>query len=236
MSENKTIINKTKSKKRVENFRFSLSSIDIDKISHSCEKLNNRNKNVKLNDDIKITSKKCVIRNIDDYEILPLININYIFSSWKSSNLLYDNFESIILNKNDFDVNYDTYVIRTKNEEAEKLLEDERFWILYIEFLIVNHKIKNGKQFLEIINMAFSKLEDNYKLLLIYYLEKIKRFNPIKKDGKIMVYKDNYYIDLLNPKVKTRIKDNKKFLTTEVKIKKHIFIENTPVIKKSKKE
>ena len=241
--------NKTKSKNfvfKTKPKRIKLNMItDINYIEHkfprSCEKLNIKNKNFK---NIEITNKKYIIRNIDNLEIIPLIGIDYLHSAWKSSNLINETFENIILNKNNFEINYDTLEIKTNNAKAEDELKDEKFWILYIDYLIKNNKINNDKQFIKVINNAFSELEYNFKLLMIYYLEKIKRFHPIKKDGKL-TYNDNDYIDLLDNKVKGRIYDIKKMLNSGIKINishqskkknKVNFYEYTPLYKKRKKE
>ena len=239
---------KTKTKKRKCKFIFDLTKCDESpnkkNNSHSCEKLNIRNQdmNINLKSNIKILNKIFEIKNIDDLEILPLTNINYLYSAWKSSNLIDENFESKILNVNDFEINYNTFEITTKNEKADKQLEDEQFWELYIDHLILNNYIKNGKQFLRAINLAFSKVKFNYKILLAYYLEKIKILNPIKKDGNIL-YNDDIYIQLLDGPVKSRIEEDKRNLITDVNIRKirnqnnlDTTSEFTPVSKKSKKE
>jgi hypothetical protein len=240
--------NITKTKKRKIKFIFDLTKGDESPNkkynSHSCEKLNTRNQNMNINlkNNIKTLNKIFEIKNIDDLEILPLTNINYLYSAWKSSNLIDKNFETKILNDNDFEINYNTFEITTKNEKADKQLEDELFWELFIDHLILNNHIKNGKQFLKAINLAFSKLKFNYKFLLIYYLEKIKKFNPIIKDGNIL-YNDDIYIQLLDGPVKSRIEEDKRNLITDIKIGKNRNQNNldtthefTPVSKKSKKE
>lgn len=239
ITESKNDLFKTKIKRIIPNMISDL-NYNEQKLSRSCEKLHIRNNNFK---NIEITNKKYVIKNIDNLKVIPLKGIDYLYSAWKSSNLIDENFKEKILNKNDFEINYDTLEVKTNNIKAEEL-KDERFWILYIEHLIKNNKIKNDKQFLQVINTAFSDLEYNFNLLIIYYLDKIKRFHPIEKNGKI-IYKDNVYIDLLNDKVKGRINDVKKILNSGIKInisnqknKNNIvnFYEFTPVYKKVKKE
>jgi len=190
---------------------------------------------------MKISNNIFVIKNIDDLEVLPLKDIRYIFSAWKSSNLIFENFEKKILNENDFKINYESFEIKTKNEKAENELKDEKFWILFHEYLIKNNKIKNGDDFLKSINNAFSYLDFNFGLLLIYYLEKIKKFKPILINGKVED-KDEPYIDMLCPSVKNRIKKEKEKMTSDIKFKKKEnqnkkvnFYEYTPFRKKKKK-
>ena len=141
-----------------------------------------------------------------------------------------------------------TFDIITKNEKACKELKNEKFWILYIEYLKRNNKIKETKDFLKIINLAFSYVEFNIKLLLVFYLDKIKKYNPIiLNDGKIED-KDGPYIDLLDINVKNRINNLKENLSSNIKIRnfKHytyqkernranFFYEYTPFKKKCKK-
>lgn len=246
MSSNNLIKSKipkcqTKSKKKKEEkFIFNLNKIEGQNYSRSCEKLNIRNEDF---NDIKITNDIFVIRNLDDLEILPLKNIDYIFSAWKSTNLIFENFEKKIFNKKDFEINFETFDIITKNEKACDELKDEQFWILYNDYLIKNNKIKNSNDFLKSINNAFSYLEMDCRLLIVYYLEKIKIFHPIKINGEFED-KDEPYIDLLDSKVRNRIYNLKHYLTSDIKInnsnqkyqiKKHSFYEYTPIRKKNKK-
>ena len=227
----------TKTKKAKPGYIF-----DMEKLysitSRSCEKLNIRNKEY---NNMKISNNIFVIKNIDDLEVLPLKDIRYIFSAWKSSNLIFENFEKKILNENDFKINYESFEIKTKNEKAEIELKDEKFWILFHEYMIKNNKIKNGDDFLKSINNAFSYLDFNFGLLLIYYLEKIKKFKPILINGKVED-KDEPYIDMLYPSVKNRIKKEKEKMTSDIKFKKKEnqnkkvnFYEYTPFRKKKKK-
>ena len=250
MSENNTLKTKAskcqtkskKTKKAKQRFRFDLEEIQQNPNSRSCEKLNIKNREF---NNLKITNNIFVIKNIDDLEVLPLKDIHYIFSAWKSSNLMFDNFEKKILNKNDFEIMYETFEIKTKNEKAENELKNEEFWILYHEYLFKNNKIKSGDDFLKSINNAFSYLEFGCRLLLVYYLDKIKKIKPIIKDGKIED-KDEPYIDLLCTSVKNRIKKTKENLTSNIKIKKNnnqnctnqngSFYEYTPFRKKNRKK
>lgn len=229
---------RTKSKKIDLLFDFNLREIERKQNSKSCEK--KKIHYIKFNN-FELTNNILKIKNIDDLKILPLKNTDYIYSAWKSSKEIYENFEKKILNKKDFEINYENFDIKTKNEKACNELKDEQFWILYSEFLIKNNKIKNAKDFIKVINLAFSNLELEYKFLIYYYFEKIKKFNPIIKDGMIED-KDESYIDLLDGAVKNRIKRLKKNLATDIKLKTHQkykkniknFYEYTPYQKKKK--
>ena len=229
---------KTKSKKIKFQFIFNLDEIDKKSYSRSCEKKEIRNN---FNQMEIINNNIFVIEDIDNLDILPLKSLNYIFSAWKSSKLILENFEQKILNKNDFEIK-DDYDIKTKNMKARQELNDEKFWILYSEYLIKNNKIKKYEDFLKIINNAFSFLDCNFNLLLYYYFDKIKNYHPIIKGGKIEV-KDESYIELLDTPVKNRIKNLRDSLKSDVKItsnrkqyiNKHHFYEFTPIQKKYKK-
>ena len=245
----------SKSKKTKQRFLFDLDAIDKQYNSQSQEKNvkkeeplkeekeNKESKENKEETGIKKINNVFRIRNIDDLEVIPLKNMCYMYSAWKSSNLIFENFEKNILNKKNFEINYETFDIKTKNEKACDELKNEKFWILYVEYLKRNNKIIDSKDFLKIINLAFSYIEYDSKLLLVYYLDKIKKYNPILSNGKI-VDKDGPYIDLLDTRVKNRINNLKENLSSNIKIKNYTeqkerkrinhFYEYTPLKKKLK--
>ena len=208
----------TKPKKIKNRFIFDLNEIDKRfHISQSLKKEEKENQNDNENGNIitKNTDKKS---NIVELEIIPLKKIYNSYKDWKNSNLIFEKFEKDILNKKNFEINYDTYEIRTKNEKACECLKNEKFWILYYEYLKRNSKINDGKDFLKIINLAFSYIEFEYKLLLVFYLDKIKKYNPIMNKGKIEE-KDGPYINLLDVHVKNKINNLKENLSSNIKIK-----------------
>ena len=85
-------------------------------------------------------------------------------------------------------------------------------------------------------------MDCNCRLLIYYYYDKIKKLNPIIKDGKIEV-KDEPYIELLDTPVKYRIKYIREKLKSDIKITSnqkinksiHKFYEYTPTRNKFKK-
>lgn len=207
----------TKKKKIVLPYLFDIEEIDKKKNNfHSCEKMKTKN-NIYQFDNIEITNNIFKIKKIDDLPYIPLKNLDFIFSSWKISNKIFKNFEQKILQKNDFKIDYKNFDIITKNGKSCKELKDEQFWMLFSEFLFKNGKVKDDKDFLKIMNNAFSSLDCNCSLLIYYYFDKIKKIHPIIKDGKIEV-KDELYFDLLNDKVKNRIKYIKENLNSNIKI------------------
>lgn len=238
----------TKTKKIVLPYLFDIEGIDKKKNnSRSCEKMKVENKINKYgNDNIEITNNIFKIKKIDDLHYIPLKNLDYIFSSWKNSKIIFKNFEQKILKENDFKIDYQNFDIITKNGKSCKELNDEQFWILFSEFLFKNGKVKDDKDFLKIMNNAFSNLDCNCSLLIYYYFDKIKKMHPIIKDGKIEV-KDELYFDLLNDKVKNRIRYIKENLNSSIKIStnqkqnnnnkrnKIQFYEYSPIPKKFKK-
>ena len=233
---------KTKPKKCRNKPRSDLDKIEKEYNSYSCEKENYYSNNY---NNFKIENNVIKIKNIDDLRILPLNNIDYIHSAWKSSKIAQKNFEDKILDTKNFKINFETFDIMTKSEEADNELKDEQFWILYSDYLLKNNKIKNAQNFLKVINKAFSYMEQfclEYKLLIYYYFDKIKKINPIIKNGKIEE-KDEPYIDLLENSVKNKIKiarekfiSDVKITTSNQKYKKNIneFYEYTPMKKKKK--
>ena len=75
------------------------------------------------------------------------------------------------MKKNNFEINKTTLELITKNAEASEQLHEQKFWILYIEYLINNNLLINEKQFLSVINEAFSYMTySNCTQLRIYYL------------------------------------------------------------------
>ena len=249
----------SKQKKFKQRYLFDLDAIDKQYNSHSLDKEelkqkkeeskeeSKKEKEEKDENGIKINKNVFKIRNIDDLEVLPLKNLQYLYSAWKSSNLIFENFEKNILDKKNFEINGETFDIITKNEKACNELKNEKFWILYIEYLKRNSKIKEAKDFLKIINLAFTYMEFDSQLLLVYYLDKIKKYNPIMDNGKIEE-KDGPYINLLDSRVKNRINYLKENLSSNIKIRQHklftyqkeinnkkYFYEYTPISKKFKK-
>ena len=238
----------SKSKKKKQIFRFDLDNIDKEfniNSSTKIEKGEKSEKTQKKDDENKPLNNAYKIKNIDDLKVIPLKNIYCLYSAWKSSNLIFENFEKNILDKKNFEINYDTFEIMTKNDKACDELKNEKFWILYMEYLKRNNKIKGKNDFLKIINLAFSYMELDCRLLLVYYLDKIKKYNPIlKEDGKIED-KDGPYIDLLDIHIKNRINNLKENLSSNIKIKyktaqkeknkNGFFYEYTPFMKKNKK-
>ena len=238
----------SKSKKKKQIFRFDLDNIDKEfniNSSTKIEKGEKSEKTQKKDDENKPLNNAYKIKNIDVLKVIPLKNIYCLYSAWKSSNLIFENFEKNILDKKNFEINYDTFEIMTKNDKACDELKNEKFWILYMEYLKRNNKIKGKNDFLKIINLAFSYMEFDCRLLLVYYLDKIKKYNPIlKEDGKIED-KDGPYIDLLDIHIKNRINNLKENLSSNIKIKyktaqkeknkNGFFYEYTPFMKKNKK-
>ena len=236
--KSKKIKCKTKSKKR---FLFDLEKIENEYYSRSCDK--NEKNTTKNNNKMELTKNKIyVIKRIEDLKRFPLKNIQYIFSAWKSSNLINEVFEKKIINNSDFEINFENFEIKTKSEKASEELKDEKFWILFLEYLIKNNKIKTGNDFLKAINNAFSYLNFDCKLLTVYFLEKIKIFHPIAVGGGTED-KDGPYIELLDTPVKNRINNIKENLSSNIKLKNissksknaHYFYEYTPTPQKKKK-
>ena len=88
---------KTKSKKIKIPYIYDFDEVKRQINSYSCDKKKTRNK-------MEITNNIFIIENIDDLDILPLKNIDYIYSVWISSKLVSENFEKKILNKKDFEI------------------------------------------------------------------------------------------------------------------------------------
>ena len=216
----------TKSKKKKQRFIFDLTEIDKRfHITQSKDKNNEEKENINENENYNIKidkiEKQC---NINTQEIIPLKNS--IYKDWKKWNSIFEEFEKELLDKKNYEINYDTFEIRTKNEKACEELKCEKFWILYSEYLKRNNKIKDAKDFMKVINLAFSYIEFGTKLL-VYYLDKIKKYTPIIIDGKL-VEKDEPYIDLLDIHVRNKIKNLRQNLSSNIKIKHNTYQKEMP--------
>lgn len=169
----KTPIRNEKRQKNILNQTF-----ELDITNNNIYKTNEKTFKIKL---------KKIYRNIRIFENLKYIELNDIpslFSSWELTSNIYKSFEEK-LRENDFEIDKKTLKIITKNPEAYKLLNNQKFWILYIEYLINNNLLLNEEQFISVINEAFKyiydnkkKIENQFNLLKDYYLKKIKIYSP----------------------------------------------------------
>ena len=169
----KTPIRNEKRQKNILNQTF-----ELDITNNNIYKTNEKTFKIKL---------KKIYTNIRIFENLKYIELNDIpslFSSWELTSNIYKSFEEK-LRENDFEIDKKTLKIITKNPEAYKLLNNQKFWILYIEYLINNNLLLNEEQFISVINEAFKyiydnkkKIENQFNLLKDYYLKKIKIYSP----------------------------------------------------------
>lgn len=182
--------------------------------------INNKNffrtkeKNIKINL-INLFSKSYIANfdikdniNFENIKYISLDNISSLFNSWQNCSVIYKAFEEELLNKNNFEIDTKTLQIKTKNHEAAKELYNQKFWILYTEYLIDKNYILNEEQFLSVINDAFSYMDgkdnDNNgypcKLLINYFLEKIKKYSPnFQPDGSFDDRDETYISKLAKP-------------------------------------
>jgi len=175
--------------------------------SKSCQKKCNEN----ISNNINITNN-----------IFVLNNIKNDFAQKFEAKKEFDLFRIKISNKSNFEIDLRTFDVKTKNKNANNELNDENFWILYSEYLIKENIIKNSNEFIKIMNNAFSNIDKNKNKLITYYLEKIKKLNPIITDGKIED-KDEPYINLLPSPARNIINEMKNNLTSKIKLNKKIY-------------
>ena len=133
--------------------------------------------------------------------------------------MIYKIFEEKIMKKNDFEINKNTLELITKNSDACKQLNDQKFWILYIEYLINNNLLINEQQFLTVINEAFSYMTYNCTQLRVYYLQKIKKYAPVFLPDGTFDDSDEAYINKLNQATINFIKRQKGVNSSNVKLK-----------------
>lgn len=180
--------------------------IDLKKIS------NNSNMDEEI---LKVTT------NLDNFNSIPLNDLSSLFNTWKEITLFYKRFEEKLLKKNNFEINKKTLEIKTKNAESCQQLNDPKFWILYVEYLINKSLLINENQFLSVINEAFSYMESdsNSTQLRIYYLQKIKKYSPCFLPNGNFDDTDDTYLNKLNKSTINFIKSQKEFISSNIKLK-----------------
>ncbi len=173
-------------------------------------------KTIKIN--LKKISKKTIVKsntlnsstNYENLKYIPLNDISSLFNSWQNSFIIYKAFEDKLLNKNNFEINKNTLEIITKNSDSCKQLNNQKFWILYIEYLINNNLLLNENQFIFLINEAFSYMEgQQFSLLKSYYIKKIKKYFPGSAYNGASNDNDEIYINKLDKSVINLIKSQK---------------------------
>ena len=186
----------------------------------------------------------------ENLKYIPLDDISSLFKAWQNTSVIYKAFEDKLLKKNNFEIDKKTLKIITKNEESEKSLYNQRFWILYIEYLIEKNLLLNEKQFLSVINEAFSYMNPNEKYpfqqLKIYYLEKIKKYAPCYLPNGDFDDNDNTYLNKLDKSIVAFINnknfrenkyaisiDDKIFDKNDDKSNKNIIFEESDITKES---
>ncbi len=100
--------------------------------------------------------------------------------------------------KEDFKVNYKTLKITMKSQYASEEIKRQEFWVLYIEYLTKKNILRTKEQLLSIINEAFSNIENNFAVLITYYLQKIKYYSPLYNSEGILEERDEPYLQLLD--------------------------------------
>ena len=159
------------------------------------------------------------IPNFENLKYISLEDTNALFTAWQNCSMIYKIFEEKIMKKNDFEINKNTLELITKNSEACKQLNDQKFWILCIEYLINNNLLISEKQFLTVINEAFSYMTYNCTQLRVYYLQKIKKYAPVLLPDGTIDDSDEAYINKLNQATINFIKRQKGVNSSNVKLK-----------------
>ena len=170
----------------------------------------------------KLNEKKTESTSIPYFENLKYISLedtNALFDAWQNCSMIYKVFEEKMMRKNDFEINKNTLELITKNSEACEQLKDQKFWILYIEYLINNNLLINEKQFLNVINEAFSYMSLNCSQLRIYYLQKIKKYSPVFLSDGTLDESDDAYLNKLNEASINIIKKQKGINSSNIKLK-----------------
>ncbi len=159
------------------------------------------------------------VPNFENLKYISLEDTDSLFTAWQNCSMIYKIFEEKIMKKNDFEINKNTLELITKNSDACKQLNDQKFWILYIEYLINNNLLINEQQFLTVINEAFSYMTYNCTQLRVYYLQKIKKYAPVFLPDGTFDDSDEAYINKLNQETVNFIKRQKGVNSSNVKLK-----------------
>ena len=159
------------------------------------------------------------VPNFENLKYISLEDTDSLFTAWQNCSMIYKIFEEKIMKKNDFEINKKTLELITKNSDACKQLNDQKFWILYIEYLINNNLLINEQQFLTVINEAFSYMTYNCTQLRVYYLQKIKKYAPVFLPDGTFDDSDEAYINKLNQETVNFIKRQKGVNSSNVKLK-----------------
>lgn len=166
-----------------------------------------------------IKGNEITIPNFENLKYKSLEDTDSLFNAWQNCSIIYKIFEEKIMKKNNFEINKNTLELITKNSEACEQLTEQKFWILYIEYLINNNLLINEKQFLSVINEAFSYMTYNCTQLRIYYLQKIKKYAPLYLSDGTFDDSDETYINKLNESTINFIKKQKGVISSNVKLK-----------------
>ena len=166
-----------------------------------------------------IKGNDITIPNFENLKYISLEDTDALFNAWQNCSIIYKIFEEKIMKKNNFEINKNTLELITKNSEACEQLNEQKFWILYIEYLINNNLLINEKQFLAVINEAFSYMTYNCTQLRIYFLQKIKKYAPIYLSDGTFDDSDETYINKLNESTINFIKKQKGVISSNVKLK-----------------
>ena len=153
--------------------------------------------------------------NFENSKYCSLNEISSLFNAWQNSSMIYKKFEEKLLKKNNFEIDKNTLEIITKNSQACKELSDQKFWILYVEYLINNNLLVNEKQLLSVINEAFTYMGYDCTQLRIYYLQKIKKYSPCFKEDGSFDDCDDTYINKLNNSTINFIKRQKGVISSK---------------------
>ena len=200
--------------------------ISLDKIKSDINNISFGHESRVIKLDIQKISKKTkeeILKNTTSkYENLNFSSLNDIsslFTAWQNISNIYRVFEEKLLKKNNFEIDKKTLEIRTKNADSCKELNDQKFWILYSEYLINNNLLVNEKQFLSVINEAFSYMDNDCAQLRIYYLEKIKKYSPCFLPDGSFDDSDDTYLNKLNKSTVNFIKNQKGDAASNVNLK-----------------
>ena len=90
---------------------------------------------------MKLELKKNVGAEFHNLKYVKMNDTSSIFNEWLNISTIYKAFEKKLLEENGFKINTQTLQIITRNSKSSKDLKNQKFWILYIEYLFDKHMI-----------------------------------------------------------------------------------------------
>ena len=192
-NSNNTSNNSSKNLKHKQRLSVNL----IKKINENVEKKEKKDKGTKKKDTRLIKDL-----HLGNFEA----KIKEIYNDFLDNNgNFYEKFETILENKKLFVYNLCDLRVVPQSWEGYKILSDQLFWVLYIEFWLKKNYIINISTLARIVNQGLYYNENTCtSLIYSWYFEVMKKKFPLyDKEGRVILTLQNYYHFLVDFKDET---------------------------------